>query len=294
MMRVLLAAGLLCFASIAHADRLSYQEINIKSRDATLSATLVLPSSQPIEAAIMFVHGSGKQTRNLNLAKEFAHQGIAALVYDKRGVGKSGGDYESQQSVSGPNIELLADDASAALKALTQHQQLIDVPIGISGISQAGWIAPLAAKNSTETGTRLDFVVLWSAPVCKVSEEDIYSKHTNDIDSENVPSYSHALTSRKQPYHWPAFLGRDTSPAEDLAGLSIPGLWIFGENDGSIPVDLSIQRLKNLKAMGHNYNHVLFSGLGHNNVEQTFNTATQWIKRVSRSISRRKHGTESK
>jgi len=35
------------------------------------------------------------------LAKRFASKGIAALVYNKRGVGRSGGEYESNQSLSG-------------------------------------------------------------------------------------------------------------------------------------------------------------------------------------------------
>ena len=61
----------------------------------------------------------------------------------------------------------------------------------------------------------------------------------------------------------------------------IPGLWIFGENDGSVPIDLSIRRLKKQMYLGHEYDYVLFSGLGHNNMSETFATAVDWIKRVS-------------
>ena len=66
---------------------------------------------------------------------------------------------------------------------------------------------------------------------------------------------------------------------ESLTKLEIPGLWIFGANDGSIPADLSMQRLQRLKKSGHAFDYVLFSGLGHNNMPETFATATDWIKR---------------
>lgn len=121
---------------------------------------------------------------------------------------------------------------------------------------------------------------MWSGPVSKVSEEDIYSKYTSDLDGKQVPSYLEALTSRKQKYIWPDFLVKDTDSTDSLSKLNISGLWVFGENDGSIPVDLSMQRLKKLKIAGHKYDYVLFSGLGHNNMNETFSTVTDWIKRL--------------
>jgi len=90
------------------------------------------------------------------------------------------------------------------------------------------------------------------------------------------------LSSRKEQYLWPDFLGVDTDPATSLAGLSMPGLWIFSDNDASIPVDLSLERLKDLQSAGHRYDYVLFSGLGHNNMDGTFATATDWIRRMSK------------
>ena len=60
-----------------------------------------------------------------------------------------------------------------------------------------------------------------------------------------------------------------------------PGLWLFSDNDGSIPVDLSIERLRALRMGGHRYDYVLFSGLGHNNMDGTFATAVDWVKRLS-------------
>ena len=91
-----------------------------------------------------------------------------------------------------------------------------------------------------------------------------------------------ALKSRTDKYIWPDFLGKDTDASESLEKLSIPGLWIFSDNDASIPVDLSIASLKRLTRSGHRYEYVLFPGLGHNNMDGTFSAATEWIRRSAK------------
>ncbi len=248
------------------------------SRGTTISGSIAWPINKPA-AAVVFIHGSGAQSRNLELSRRFAERGIATLVYDKRGVGKSGGLYEGDQSVSGTNIETLADDAAAALDALASNVALEGAPVGFAGISQAGWIAPLAATKTRHAR----FLLLWSAPVCKVSEEDIYSKYTADKDGPDRPPYATALAALTEPYLWPKFLGRDTDPADDLAQLTIPGFWIFGAHDGSIPIDLSLRRLDALRAAGHPYEWMLFAEQGHNNMTATFDAAIRWVQGLGNS-----------
>ncbi|MBM3866950.1 MAG: alpha/beta hydrolase [Verrucomicrobia bacterium] len=273
---------LLSFAvsSPANASEFKTEEVEFVSQKAKLSGTIVFPEKVQLRAALVFVHGSGKQLRNLQLAESLASHGIATLVYDKRGVGQSGGAYESEQSVSGHNISLLADDAVAALGLLRRHPKTENVAVGLSGISQAGWIVPLAAERARSA----DFLVLWSGPVSRVSEEDIYSKHTNDRDSDNPPTFAEALAARTQRYTWPSFLGKDTDPTESLSRLKVPGLWIFGARDGSIPVELSIQNLKKLAELNKDYAYVLFSNQGHNNMSETLSTAVDWMRRVNRPM----------
>lgn len=278
--RTLVALWWLCIpvcsaTSTAQSATATAQEVRFTSHGDTLVGTLVLPQGA-LHAAVVFVHGSGPQVRNRALAERFAAEGIATLVYDKRGVGQSGGTYEGEQSVSGSNVALLADDALAGLQQLSTLPSLRGKSLGLAGISQAGWIAPLAARRSTA----VQFLVLWSGPVCTVSAEDIYSAHTGDIDTRGVPApaYRDALQARTQPYVWPDFLGRDTDSSEDLAMLSIPGLWIYSDNDASIPVDLSIRHLQALRAKGKRYDYALFSGLGHNNLQATLSWASAWIR----------------
>src|SRR5688500_9697699 len=212
MKKVNLLLAMLFVSSQAWAGGARIEEVEFASHGVQLSGSIVFPTDQPAHAAVVFVHGSGKQTRWLSLAERFAKQGIVALVYDKRGAGKSGGEYEGEQSVSEKNIALLADDALSALKTLSSDPSLKGIPLGFVGISQAGWIGPVAAEKSDLA----KFLVLWSGPVSKVSEEDIFSKYSSDRDSHTAPTYDEALRSRKEKYIWPDFLGKDTDSSESL------------------------------------------------------------------------------
>jgi hypothetical protein len=62
------------------------------------------------------------------------------------------------------------------------------------------------------------------------------------------------------------------------AGGEIHAAVVF-VHDRSIPVDLSVERLQALRRSGRQYDYVLFSGLGHNNMDRTFFVATEWIRR---------------
>jgi hypothetical protein len=75
------------------------EEVEFISHGDKLSGSIAFPVDKEIHSAVVFVHGSGKQTRNIVWAENFAKEGIAALVYDKRGVGKSGGKYESEGKI---------------------------------------------------------------------------------------------------------------------------------------------------------------------------------------------------
>ena len=71
----------------------------------------------------------------------FVARGFAVLSYDKRGVGKSTGNWREA------SFEDLADDAVAAAKFLQARTDIAANQIGFWGLSQGGWIAPLAASR---------------------------------------------------------------------------------------------------------------------------------------------------
>ena len=95
---------------------------------------------------IILVHGSGAQNREAMLpwARFLVRRGIAVLGYDKRGVGGSTGDWNMA------SYDDLAGDVVAAFEYLKTRSDIDRTRIGLLGVSQAGWIMPLAAVRATD------------------------------------------------------------------------------------------------------------------------------------------------
>ncbi|MCI0487127.1 MAG: alpha/beta hydrolase [Blastocatellia bacterium] len=143
------------------------EEVRCQSGDATLVGTLVKPNRPGRHPVIVFTHGSGNQTRSRSayrsMAYMFARRGIAALIYDRRGMGASTGD--SRRNL---NMPVLADDAVAWVKALQLRDDINPRQIGVSGLSQGGWVSPLAAARSKDVA----FVLVISAAGITIGEQD--------------------------------------------------------------------------------------------------------------------------
>jgi uncharacterized protein len=122
-------------------------EITFRSGDVTLAGTLLLPESSEPVPAIVLTHGSGPATRDRSrpFAERFVHDGLAALIFDKRGCGASGGSWTEA------SLDDLADDAIAAVAFLKSRSTVDGMRIGIWGVSQAGWVIPHAIARSPDT-----------------------------------------------------------------------------------------------------------------------------------------------
>jgi hypothetical protein len=57
------------------------QEVEFRSADVTLSGTLLVPSK--MIAALVLVHGSGKEERDVLIAEALARNGVAAYSADR-------------------------------------------------------------------------------------------------------------------------------------------------------------------------------------------------------------------
>ena len=134
-------------------------DVQFSNADVTLSGTLVLPKTDGPHPAVVFIHGSGRNTREhlRFFADRFASDGIAGLVYDKRGVGDSTGEFPNDLISSFGD---LADDAIAGQSYLKERPEIDSTRIGFWGFSQGGWLAPLAASRSDKTA----FVVCVGGP----------------------------------------------------------------------------------------------------------------------------------
>jgi dienelactone hydrolase len=129
------------------ADRVELwreEEVSFDGRGARLSGSLYLPTGKGPHPALVVVHGSGPQIRfdTWQMVDRFARAGIACLAYDKRGAGKSTGDWHEA------GFDVLADDVLAAVELLRSRPEIRRDQIGLWGVSQAGWVIPVAASKS--------------------------------------------------------------------------------------------------------------------------------------------------
>lgn len=134
-----------------------------------LSGTLLTPAGKGPFAAVVITHGSGPDTREpyYGIAMSFVKKGVAALIYDKRGVGQStGGNYAAA------GISDLARDALAGLRYLAARPQVHPKRIGVFGHSQGGWIAPMAAALSADAA----FVITSAASAVNAAEQSVYHR----------------------------------------------------------------------------------------------------------------------
>ena len=153
----------------------SEETVHLASGDISLAGTLVLPERSQPSPAVVLVHGSGPQKRDLFTARWFAAEGIAALAYDKRGVGESGGDFRKV-----PFMEL-CDDGLGAIQYLKSRKEIDAKRIGVWGLSQGGWLGPLAASRSADVA----FVIAVSGPGVSPGEQMIVY-YANELREQGV------------------------------------------------------------------------------------------------------------
>jgi len=132
----------------------------------SLAGTLTLPRGQgPFPAAVL-LSGSGPHDRDesivghrpfLVLADHLTRKGVAVLRFDKRGIGKSTGDYANATT------EDFVADAEAALVYLKTRKEIDPKKTGLIGHREGGLIAPMVATPSQTVA----WIVLLAGPGLK-------------------------------------------------------------------------------------------------------------------------------
>jgi hypothetical protein len=260
------------------------EEVRFRNADVTLAGTVRLPEGPGPHGGIVLVHGSGPLDRRwLTLwADLFALDGYAALVYDKRGTGESGGDWRHA------GFEDLAGDAVAALELLRGRGDVDPARIGVWGISQGGWIVPLIADR----WPALAFAILHAGPATTVFEQGMAHLEaelraegldgpdvagpleiaSRSLDYSRAPSdeawrryeAARALWESRDLAWMPPFEARDSwfrafygplldfDPRPGLERLRVPILAFFGELDTNVPAAANRARLEAALAVAGN------------------------------------------
>jgi dienelactone hydrolase len=145
-----------------------FEEVTFENGEDRLAATLVMPESEGPHPAVAIVEGSGTGVRNdpyfLALADLFGRIGFATFVWDKPGCGDSTGNWLKQ------DFEDRAKEAIAAVRYLRERPDIRAEAAGLWGISQGGWISPLAASMSPD----IAFVIAVSGPAVSPAEQELY------------------------------------------------------------------------------------------------------------------------
>ncbi len=144
-----------------NAKRLRFpgREVTFRSDSITLAGTLTLPPSRfarPLPA-VLFLAGSGPLDRNENsaaihinffpqLVDTLTPNGFAALRFDKRGTGKSGGDFKQA------DVTDFLRDTRAALSFLKKQPGIDSSRVAILGHSEGAILGLMLASSSTPTG----------------------------------------------------------------------------------------------------------------------------------------------
>ena len=163
MRKPLLAAGLLIASLLLVACNEKYREVPITFEHAgnQLSGSVMLPKNRPGPfPVVVFVHGDGAMPYDAYgyyrpLWNRLAEQGIASFSWDKAGVGKSRGDWQNQ------SMDDRADEVVTALDIIRKRTDIAARKIGLIGYSQAGWVLPSVADQSSYP----DFMILVSPAI---------------------------------------------------------------------------------------------------------------------------------
>ena len=208
--------------------------------------------------AVVALHGAGEGTRDYvlyrHLHEVLPEVGIGVVTFDRRGEGESTGDS------SRGRFEVQAADALAVLDA-------VGVPrVGFWGLSQGGWIAPLAASESP----RVAFVVGVASTGVTPSEQMMYAVvqrvlalrreyeafvHGRAAGREDALA-AELSAAMDEPWWLLAFLppilldaeGRrvwieemDWDPRPVFARVQVPALMFYGADDAWTPVEPSVE-----------------------------------------------------
>ncbi|NKB87671.1 MAG: prolyl oligopeptidase family serine peptidase [Acidobacteria bacterium] len=235
------------------------EEVMFRGADGTsLFGRLRLPIGDGPFPLLVVAHGSGRARVDgyAGISETFALNGFAFMSYDKRGVGASEGVYSGvgpENSVA--QLSLLAADVVAAAQAAARRDDIDTNHVGVYGVSQGGWIAPIALSQSD----LLNFMVIVSGPTVSVGEEIFYSNLTGEAEGASAQGEPRQLSARLAQFEGP----HGFDPMRTLERLDSPSLWVLGAADRSIPIPETVRRLEALARRGHAVEIELVREVGH-------------------------------
>lgn len=261
-------------------DLYQNREITFKNKDITLAGTFSIPNGKGPHPAIILVWGPGPQDRDalgmfIDLADGFAQKGIAVFRFDKRGRGKSEGDFSRFTG------EDLINDISCALDFLIQQEEIDKEKIAILGHSEGGYYAAsLAAGNPNISACIiLAGIEAINLPDTELERTWSFNKSATNWDKEYLKDIAKsakdtseilnsgkdwALLLHKRVYLKKCRLDIEKKPFEVIRKVKVPVLILRGKRDTVISPE-HIRLLEEALKEGGNENHdiIYFNRLNH-------------------------------
>ncbi|MEV6487644.1 prolyl oligopeptidase family serine peptidase [Actinoplanes sp. NPDC051633] len=192
-----------------------------------LHGSVVAPvvRNEPLPAMVL-VHGGGAGPRAWlrQEAETFARAGMVTLIYDKRTDG---------YSLVERSFSQLAQDALAAHEVLRGQAGVDPARVGLWGVSEGGWVAPLAATRSE----RVAFVVTVGASGVAPARQEAWAK-ANRLRAAGVAGSmlrAYPVTAVALLTGAGLFPESEYDPIPPLTRLRQPILAIWGAHDELSP-----------------------------------------------------------
>jgi uncharacterized protein len=146
---------------------LSERPVEFRVGEDTLAATLITPPGARPHPAAVVVHGAAGGQRDFYrlLVEPVLDAGIAVLLYDKRGHGRSTGSADV-------TIFDQAQAAAAGLDMLADEPDIDATRLGLVGFSNGMWAVPMIASDRPD----LAFVVGGGAPGVSMAEAEVHRR----------------------------------------------------------------------------------------------------------------------
>lgn len=261
-------------SNATNAQTFTEETIAFQKNNWDLSGLLVKPNSEPPYPVVILVHGDGPwDCRGFGfyqfLWKAFTDAGFACLSWDKPGVGNSKGKYNRNKL-----MEERAEVVLAGIDYLKNRSDIDKKFIGLWGISQAGWVMPLAISKSKdisfmiavscagENSIEQSAYLLKQQLICEGLLEDeatkyatLFKKRSYAKNYEEYLEYAKPISEQsyiKATLKWGGIIseknfvpysGTDNNfyldPTSLLESIKFPVLLIFGEKDSQVNIKQS-------------------------------------------------------
>jgi dipeptidyl aminopeptidase/acylaminoacyl peptidase len=296
------------------------EKIHFHSDQFEVVGDLVLPEGSGPFPAVILVHGDGPVNRTgvpgyrIN-SDHFLDAGYAVFSWDKPGSGESTGEFDSEHKLT-ERAAILAD----GVQVLVEHPSIDPAKIGLWGISQAGWVMPLALKLTDDVAfmivvsgggedsiDQMAFQLAQKILINGGTSEEAAHFEQYEVQMAKATTYDEYRDAMKKILRipdvskhtgiaweindeddwkpWPRDIDAFLDPMEIIDQTTIPMLVFFGAQDVFIdPIQGAEAYESALQEAGNqDYQVVLISDAGHvlTNSAQYIETLDEWIQHLS-------------